>query len=201
MQMRIQACSRRGVGVCDGAKIGASEAPGRKIGHQRNKQARPRLLNPDAIRETIARGVESGVLDVLLRLLSSKNKHVVGHLDISRAQGGPASALANICEPPKLTSVLVDPDELHVEPPTSQTFMAKGLDQHGRHLPNGQVQWKATGGTIDQDGVFVAGKNEGSFVLTASIASAAQRGSDRGCRETRQTETTKRGRIKAGSLQ
>ena len=49
------------------------------------------------------------------------------------------------------------------------TFLAKGLDQHGRDIETGKLTWTATGGTIDKDGVFSAGPDEGNFVVTATV--------------------------------
>ena len=54
-----------------------------------------------------------------------------------------------------------------IEPGKKQTFVAGGRDQHDRDFAVGDVQWHATGGTIDRDGVFLAGSDEGGFVVTA----------------------------------
>jgi len=56
-----------------------------------------------------------------------------------------------------------------MEPGKKQTFMAKGLDQHGRDIDAGQVAWAATGGKIDREGVFQAGQDEGSFLVRATV--------------------------------
>ena len=45
--------------------------------------------------------------------------------------------------------------------------MAKGVDQHGRDIETGVIQWTAIGGGIGDDGVFDAGEDEGNFVVTA----------------------------------
>jgi hypothetical protein len=51
---------------------------------------------------------------------------------------------------------------------TKRKLTTKGLDQHGRDIDAGQVAWTATGGAVDGDGVFQAGPDEGSFLLTAT---------------------------------
>ena len=56
---------------------------------------------------------------------------------------------------------------MQLKPETKQTFMAKGVDQHGRDIEMGSVQWTATGGGIGSDGVFAAGEDEGNFIITA----------------------------------
>jgi hypothetical protein len=74
-------------------------------------------------------------------------------------------------EPPRLATLAVSPAQATVEPGKKQTFTPKGLDQHGRDLDAGQVAWTATGGTVDADGVFQAGPDEGSFLVTATAGS------------------------------
>jgi hypothetical protein len=71
-------------------------------------------------------------------------------------------------EPPRLTSLVVTPAQATVESGKKQTFMARGQDQHGRDIETGKVSWSATGGTIEQDGVFLAAQDEGNFLVTAS---------------------------------
>ena len=72
--------------------------------------------------------------------------------------------------PQKLISVLVSPAYTRVEPGESQTYSACGKDQYGRDYTLGEVIWSATGGSIGNDGVFVAGDDEGSFNVIASSA-------------------------------
>lgn len=72
-------------------------------------------------------------------------------------------------EPPRLTTLVVSPVEPTVQPGKKQAFTSKGLDQHGHDIEAGKVAWTATGGTIDKDGVFLAGPDEGSFLVTASV--------------------------------
>lgn len=90
-------------------------------------------------------------------------------------------------EPPRLTTIIVSPGQVAIEPGKKQTFSAKGLDQHGRDIGLGKVTWTATGGTIDRDAVFLAGPDEGTFLVTAtdgqitgtSSVTIAKRGSTR----------------------
>ncbi len=65
----------------------------------------------------------------------------------------------------------MSPSQTTVEPGKKQTFTAKGLDQHGQDIDAGQVAWSATGGTVGADGVFQAGPDEGSFLVTATAGS------------------------------
>jgi hypothetical protein len=135
----------------------------------------PRLLNGDSVKETIARGVEN-------RLLAYVGKGQGGQYDpfVFDTSLDPdeveitddmfiitAEEARKHVEPPRLTTLAVAPPQIHVEPGKKQTFTAQGLDQHGRDIGGSQVAWSATGGVIDQDGVFLAGQDEGNFVVTA----------------------------------
>ena len=75
-------------------------------------------------------------------------------------------------EPPRLTTLVVTPAQTAEEPGKKQTFSAKGLDQHGRDIDAGKVTWTVTGGTIDRDGVYAAGQDEGNFLVTAVAGEA-----------------------------
>jgi hypothetical protein len=72
-------------------------------------------------------------------------------------------------EPPKLTSIVISPQDARIELGKKQAYVVTGLDQHNREIAIGDVVLKATGGTIDKNGVFTAGKDEGNFVITATI--------------------------------
>ncbi|MEW6750478.1 MAG: Swt1 family HEPN domain-containing protein [Candidatus Latescibacterota bacterium] len=68
---------------------------------------------------------------------------------------------------PVLTAVRVVPDRLHLKPGEVHRLQAEGLDQHGQPLPLRDVRWAAEGGSVDADGCFTAGQDEGSFAVEA----------------------------------
>lgn len=72
-------------------------------------------------------------------------------------------------KPPTLTLLAVSPATTQIQPGKKQAFIARGLDQHGRDIATGQVEWKASGGVIDSEGVFSAGDDEGNFVVSANV--------------------------------
>jgi hypothetical protein len=45
----------------------------------------------------------------------------------------------------------------------------QGRDQYDKEIALGLIQWQATGGTIDTDGVLQAGDDEGNFTVTATV--------------------------------
>jgi len=71
-----------------------------------------------------------------------------------------------------LEGVIVSPQDCHIGPGKKQAFTAKGLDKDGLEVPLVNIEWSATGGTIDGKGVFQAGQEEGSFKVTAIAGDA-----------------------------
>jgi len=72
-------------------------------------------------------------------------------------------------EPPVLASLVISPPEGHVEPGNETRFTVEGLDQHNHEIALEDVEWVAAGGTIDATGVFLAGQDEGRFVVTTKV--------------------------------
>ena len=58
---------------------------------------------------------------------------------------------------------------MQIQPRKKQAYVVRGLDQYGQDIAAAAVEWKATGGTIDREGVFTAAQDEGSFGVTTSI--------------------------------
>jgi hypothetical protein len=136
----------------------------------------PRLLDGDSVKETIARGVENGVLAYVGKGKGGRYEpfHFGASLDPAEVEISDemfvltADEAKKHVEPPRLATLTVAPPQVVVEPGKRQTLTAKGLDQHGRDIDAGQVTWSATGGAVGPDGVFVAGQDEGNFLVTAS---------------------------------
>jgi hypothetical protein len=136
-----------------------------------------RLMNPDSIKDTIARGVSEALLGYVGKKQGGKYKPFYFDKPLSAEQVEISDDMFIITaeeakkqvEPPRLTSLLVSPAQVQMEPGKKQTFLAKGVDQHGQDIAVKGVNWQATGGTIDKDAVFRADKDEGSFVITASV--------------------------------
>jgi hypothetical protein len=62
----------------------------------------------------------------------------------------------------------MNPEQVQIQPQKRQTFMVRGIDQDGHAIATEGLVWTATGGTIDHNGVFLAGQDEGSFIVTAT---------------------------------
>ncbi|MEG4338016.1 WD40 repeat domain-containing protein [Microcoleus sp. D3_18_C2] len=79
------------------------------------------------------------------------------------------SADVTIVEPPKLTTLVISPKEVKIAPGQPQKFQLLGLDEWDRDIAIGRIVWQATGGTIDQNGNFIADINaKGKFRVTAT---------------------------------
>ena len=135
-----------------------------------------RLLNPESVKETIARGVEANLFAYVAKAadggydpflfgdrLSSEEVEISEDVFIITGK----EAKKHI-EPPKLASVFVAPENVRIEPSKKQTFTAKGMDQHNREFPIKDIEWSCTGGSIDKEGVLLAAEDEGNFVVKAT---------------------------------
>jgi hypothetical protein len=80
-----------------------------------------------------------------------------------------SSASVTVVEPPRLTRLVIAPQQVRLEFGQTQTFSVRGLDQRGNEINIGQVWWYATGGEISTNGTFQAGQNSGSFDVLATV--------------------------------
>jgi WD40 repeat protein len=75
----------------------------------------------------------------------------------------------SIVEPPKLTTLVISPKQVKIRPGQDQKFKLQGLDQWNNEIAFGPVVWQATGGTIEQNGNFIADINaKGNFRVTVT---------------------------------
>lgn len=81
---------------------------------------------------------------------------------------GSASISISIAER-LLKDVVIYPQDAHVGPGKTQTYVAKGFDKDGLEVPLVKIDWSAIGGTIDGNGIFQAGQEKGSFKVTATV--------------------------------
>jgi hypothetical protein len=141
----------------------------------------PRLLDPESIKDTISRGVASGIIAYIGKAKNGSYKPFffakslpATEIEISEDMYIiTAEEAKKHIEPPKLTSIVISPQDARIDPGKKQTYVVKGLDQHNHEIAIGDVVWKATGGTIDKNGVFTSGKDEGNFVITATVGGIA----------------------------
>jgi len=135
----------------------------------------PRLLSADAVCASIAKGVSEGQMAyvgkdmagytpfIFRQPLSETDVEISEEMHIIRA----VDAERHI-KPPELAQILVTPSGANMKPGMKQSFTAKGIDQFGKDFDCGSITWSATGGTVDESGVYEAGEDEGSFLVHAS---------------------------------
>jgi len=136
----------------------------------------PRLLHQDAVKECIARGVGEGYLAYVGK--DSKGgyapffyKKSIDPSDVEISEDMfiiTAEEAEKHIKPPELTRFIISPSFFQLQPGEMQTFTAKGLDQFGKEFDTGSIEWSATGGEIDDKGVFKAGDSNGNFIVWAS---------------------------------
>ena len=73
--------------------------------------------------------------------------------------------------PGPLNHVRLSPPEMTLAPAEQRDFKVKALDRHGNEIPDVEVAWAVVnqGGTIDQDGLFAAGADSGTFFDTVEV--------------------------------
>ncbi|MBN1890000.1 MAG: ATP-binding protein [Thermoflexales bacterium] len=138
----------------------------------------PRLLNADAIKETLARGVAEGRIAYVGKTAGGGYQPFVYETAMNPADVEisedvfiiTAEEAKKHIEPPRLAALVLSPQQARIEPGKKQTFAVQGLDQHGREIVIGEeIAWTATGGVVDRQGVLLAGEDEGNFVVTARV--------------------------------
>ena len=131
----------------------------------------PCLLNPEILKETIAKGASNGLLGYVNQKIGEKYETFYYRKPLMMTD-------VEICDDmfiiiPEmaeeylsglkrtLTSLTIDPPQVNLTTGEKISFTAHALDENGEEIKK-NVHWEATGGTIDQDGLFVAGGKDGS---------------------------------------
>jgi len=133
----------------------------------------PRLLSSDTVKETIARGVQEGIVAYVGKRpdggyepfrfrepMTAEEVEISDETFIITAE----EATRHI-EPPRLVDLSISPQNPSVKPSEQIAFQARGIDQHGRPMVLPDLVWSAKGGVIDNNGVFKAGKEEGEYIV------------------------------------
>jgi hypothetical protein len=135
----------------------------------------PRLLNPDAIKRSIADGVTKGELGYAtkdaggrLNLAKFKESMSEGEVEISDDMFIlKATDAVKLLEPPRLAGLTVRPEHPSIKPGEQVTFTCTAHDQYGQPYPLTLVTWTATGGSITPEGVYTAGTVAGLHAVRA----------------------------------
>lgn len=135
----------------------------------------PRLLDPDAIKRTIADGVTQGifgyahkdardqiVLDRFNESLTEAEVDITDEIFLLKAEDA-----KKLLEPPRLVRLVIRPEHLTLKPGEQASFTCTSQDQYGQGFTLPTIEWTATGGTITAAGLFTAGPKTGQFTAHA----------------------------------
>ncbi len=138
----------------------------------------PRLMNGDAIKDTIARGVRDGILAYVGRKPDGHYEPFIFEKELAAADVEISEDMFVIraeeakkhIEPPRLAKLLIVPPRAAIEPGQKALFRVQGLDQFGRNMDVAKeaVIWTAGGGAMAA-GNFTAGALEGIFSAQAQV--------------------------------
>jgi hypothetical protein len=138
----------------------------------------PRLLRPDAIRRTIADGINQKLIAYAGKTsgglyapfvfepdsgVDEDDIEISEEMVILRAKD-----VEIIIDPARLTRIEVRPSSATVRPGESIRFIATCFDQHGRPFEGAGLTWSTTGGTIDPEGRFSV-EEVGQYQIEASV--------------------------------
>jgi predicted AAA+ superfamily ATPase len=185
------------LGVEDGKDVLSTSVPGRKLPgfwpsslvEWSTKAVRdafysspllPRLINPDAIRRAIVDGISGEFIDYAvkdssgqLRLRKPNDSLFDDNIEISDdvfiLKEEDAKKLR---EPPALKELRLNRSSVSLQSGDQATFKVEGIDQYGQYIDAGTLEWKSTGGTITDDGLYLAGTGTGQFEITVKSANA-----------------------------
>jgi hypothetical protein len=139
----------------------------------------PRLLNPEILKETIVKGVSNGLLGYVGPKIHGEYEPFYYQKDLTISDVAISEErfiiTPNMAEgylsglDRTLTSLTIDPPQGSLTAGEKMTFTVRALDENGEEIKK-KVHWEATGGTINQFGVFTAGKKDGSdFEVRATV--------------------------------
>jgi len=137
----------------------------------------PRLLSSETVKETIAKGVQEGILAYVGKRPDGRYEPFRFEEEMTPEEVEIGDDVFVITgeeakkhiEPPRLTTLAITPETPRVKPGGHITFQAKGFDQHGRPMSVAEPTWSAKGGEIDPKGGFKAGREEGEYLVEAAV--------------------------------
>ena len=136
-----------------------------------------RLLDPNAIKRTIAQGVTGGVLGYAAKDSEGRltNVHVDVPLepqdvlltdDMVILKAADARALV---EPPHVARIEIKAPDQALQPGQQYTFTAVCYDQHGSVIEGQLLTWRASVGQVDEGGRYVAEAGATYRTIEASV--------------------------------
>lgn len=137
----------------------------------------PRLLNAEQIKRSIADGVTQGLIgyatkDSSGRLKLELLKDSLFDADVEISDDvfilKPDEA-QKLREPPRVAQLVIRPEHVVVKVGEQASFSCSAIDQYGQPIGIGQVNWSASGGSMDSSGMFTAGDHGGAFAIKGTV--------------------------------
>jgi hypothetical protein len=140
----------------------------------------PRLAKPEAIKETIAKGISAGLLAYIGKTPSGKYEPFIYKETLSPTEVELSEDvfiisaktadeyLQTIRDGVSVAAVRLYPTSVSLMPGNRQTFQVECFDRNGDKVVPGYITWAASDGTIDEHGVFEAGP-VGNVQITATV--------------------------------
>ena len=139
----------------------------------------PRLTNPDVLKDMIAKGATTGALAYVGMKVDGKYapffyQKPLAAADVEMSDDRfilpPDKAEAYLSNMKRvLASLTIDAPKVSLMAGEKMTFTVRAIDEDGEEITR-NVRWGATGGTIDEHGVFTAGEKDGSdFEVRATL--------------------------------
>ncbi len=136
----------------------------------------PRLLSAEGVKEAIVRGVSQGIIAYVGKRPDGRYEPFVFGSEMTLLEVEisddvfilTAEEAKKHIEPPKLTAMMISPENATVKPAGRMTFQARGIDQHWRPMALTVMAWSAKGGAIDAKGDYKAGEAEGEYTVTVT---------------------------------
>jgi len=130
----------------------------------------PRLTNQDAVKDVIAKGVSLGTFAYVGKSQDGGYDPVFYKQPLSPDEVEITEDMFLVKDPGvrQPATIIVTPALVRVQPGEEVQFSAQCLDKEGKNVTVERLEWSSAGGTVDAQGAFRAGQQEGTFKVTVS---------------------------------
>src|SRR2546428_11748 len=132
------------------------------------------VIVPRAVHEIRGESIPASAVTMLRRTASRARPTrpwVRAQLAVAAAAGCLTCRDTTVTPPPpsdRVVAIAVVPSVADLSPGQTQAFTARSVTAAEDTIPGATVEWRASGGTITQDGVYTAGPDPGDYSVTAT---------------------------------
>jgi hypothetical protein len=132
----------------------------------------PRLTNQDAVKDVIAKGVSLGTFAYVGKSQDGGYDPVCYKQPLAPDDVEITDDMFLVKDPksktPTVETIRLTPGQARIQPGEVVSFGAQCLNNEGQAMTVERLEWSCTGGTVDSQGIFRAGHQEGTFRVTVS---------------------------------